>query len=159
MQRLTTLVIDSYSLGFERLVLLLTLTPNLHTLTIDSDSFISSDSASFQQNAAFQFVSNTNKITNVFIKDALTEDSAKVLIVLCPRMQRLTINTYIFSGYAVMSTLRFILMETRNQQLCLIHINRIRNSINKKLKTLIKSEKLLDRYSTKFINFNFYLWW
>ncbi|CAF4876308.1 unnamed protein product [Rotaria socialis] len=157
-KRLTTLVINCDYFRLDQLIELLRLAPHVHTLTMNVNSIKYSNRSSFQQNEAFQFVSKTNNITNVTIKERCASANSQLYIDLCPRMQHLAIEGYYRH---TVSNIQSILRETKTniQQLCSICITNVRKSIITALKTMIESEKILDNYSMKLIDYDLYLWW
>ncbi|CAF1179612.1 unnamed protein product [Rotaria sordida] len=158
LKQLTTLVIDYDALSFGQLIKLLRFTPNIHTLTFKSRSIQKSNSMLIQQNQTFRLISNTNTITHVTIEERCTGENIKLFVILCTRMQHLTIDILISE---LESTMKFILLKTKTdlQHLCSMCIRTPRKSMIGKLKTLIELERLLDNYVIKMIDSNIYLWW
>ncbi|CAF1160574.1 unnamed protein product [Rotaria sordida] len=158
LKQLTTLIIDCDTFSFDQLIKLLHFTPNIHTLTFNSQSITESNSMLIQQSETFRLVSNTNKITNVTIKEKYSFENIKLFVTLCPRMQNLTIDIY---TQHLESIIRFILLKTKINipHLCSIYIKNTRKSMIGILKTLIESEELLDNYLIKSIDSQLYLWW
>ncbi|CAF3964394.1 unnamed protein product [Rotaria sordida] len=158
LKQLTTLIIDCDTFSFDQLIKLLHFTPNIHTLTFNSQSITESNSMLIQQSETFRLVSNTNKITNVTIKEKYSFENIKLFVALCPQMQNLTIDIY---TQHLESIIRFILLKTKIniQHLCSIYIKNTRKSMIGILKTLIESEELLDNYLIKSIDSQLYLWW
>ncbi|CAF1184621.1 unnamed protein product [Rotaria sordida] len=158
LKQLTTLVIDYDALSFNQLIKLLRFTPNIHTLTFKSHSIQKPNSILIQQSQTFRLISNTNTITNVTIEERYTAENIKLLAILCPRMQHLTIDILTTE---LESTMKFILLKTKTdlQHLCSMCIKTSRKSMIGKLKALIELERLLDNYVIKMIDSNIYLWW
>jgi len=157
-RQLTKLNIDCPHFSFQRLMKLLSLTPNIHTLKLDSILLYQTDSLLMQQNKTFQFVSKTNTITNVTIEQECTLAKIQLLTKLFPRLEHLTIN---LSKEHLESIPRFLLSKTSNniRYLSLLCISEPRFNLIGKFRILIDSENLLDNYTLKVINQKLYLWW
>ncbi|CAF3154433.1 unnamed protein product [Rotaria sp. Silwood2] len=158
LKQLTKLVIDCNDFRFEQVIKLLRLTPNVHTLILDCQSINHTDSISIEHTDTFRFVSNTNTITNATIKSTYSMKNIKLFVALCPRLQHLTID---INRMEPKPTIEFLLSRNNSNtrhlfSLCIKH--RSKSQINK-LKTLIKSEKILDDYLIKQISLELYIWW
>ena len=158
LNQLNTLNIDCQNFCFKQFLRLLQFTPNIHTLTFDCQSISEQNSISIQQNEIFVLVSNSNIITNVFIKERYSSENIKLLVALCPRIQHLTIDTY---AQHLQSIVSFILWKTKSniQHLCSLSMKDTTKSIGQVLQTLIDSEKLLDNYLMELIDGELYIWW
>jgi hypothetical protein len=94
LKQLSKLNVNCHRFPFEQVIELLHVTPNIHTLKLDSILLYRTDSVSIQQNDIFRLVSNTNTIINVTIDKESTLDKIQLLVALFPRLQYLTINLY-----------------------------------------------------------------
>ncbi|CAF4771071.1 unnamed protein product [Rotaria sp. Silwood1] len=92
LKQLTKLIINCTDFRFDQFINLLRLTPNIHTLILDCQSINYIDTVSIDHTDNFQFVSNTNTITNMIIKRISSMKNIKLFIALCPRLQHLTID-------------------------------------------------------------------
>jgi hypothetical protein len=158
LKHLTKLTIECNRFAFGRVVGLLSVMPNIHTLILQSMPVDANGYASIQQNTNFRFVSNTNSVTSVTIKEKCTLEKIQLLVALCPRLEHLKINPHIKS---LESILRFILDKTNQNTrhlFSLIFFGIERKCLNTP-ERLIKSEKLLDNYLIMAIDRRVYLWW
>jgi hypothetical protein len=105
-----------------------------------------------QQSENFQLVFNKNMITNVTIEEI------QLIVALCYRLEYLTIR---ISTDFFVPILRFLLPKSNEniRHLFLLCILGVPEDMVNLLKTLIRSEKLFDDYSLKFIDNKLYLWW
>ncbi|CAF4622398.1 unnamed protein product, partial [Rotaria sp. Silwood2] len=71
-KQLTKLIIKSSNFSFEQIVNLIRFTPNLYTLKLDLLSFNEINLKLIQQNETFQYVSNTNKIKTIELRQSCT---------------------------------------------------------------------------------------
>jgi hypothetical protein len=158
LKQLTKLVIECHYFSFMKMIDLLSHTPNIHTLIFESMPFYRNDFISIEQSETFRFVSSTNNITDVTFKEKCTLEKLRLLVALCPRLQHLTINTFMKD----LEPITGFLLERTNQNtshlfsLCFL---RACSSWYAKLNTLIKSEILLDDYMLKLVGTKLYLWW
>jgi hypothetical protein len=157
LKQLTKLVSECHNFSFIKMIDLLSLTPNMHTLIFASMSFYRNDYMSIEQSETFRFVSNTNMISDATFKESCTLEKLQLLVVLCPRLQRLTINTL---ERDLKPMTRFLLERTNQNTSHLFSLCFLRacNNWCEKLKTLINSETLLDDYMLKLLGAKLYLW-
>ncbi len=131
--------------------------PQIHTLILKSIACYrkKNDYTSIEESKDFQLVSNTNTITNVTCNGWCTLEQIKLLLTLCPRLQRLTLNTF---DTLLERITRFLLDKTNQntRYLCSICFSSSWNNPLEKLDTLIKSEILLDDYILKLIDGEIY---
>ncbi len=111
LKQLTKLVLDCDGLSFERVIELLTFTPNVHTLQLDSILLHRTNSISMQQNETFRRVSKMNTITNVTIKRECTLEKIQLLTALVPRLECLTMHLL---KEDLQSKVRLLLSKTNN---------------------------------------------
>ncbi|CAF1229849.1 unnamed protein product [Rotaria sp. Silwood1] len=158
LKQLTTLIIDCGDFRFEQLINVLRFTPNIHTLTLNCQSITQTDSKLIQQGEPFRLTSNANRIINVTIKENYSSESIKLLVVLCPRIQHLTIDTYSLDLESIM---RFILSETKTsiRDLCSICTKNTAILMDEILKRLIDSEELFPNYLIDLVATDLYIWW
>jgi hypothetical protein len=158
LKQLTKLVIECHHFSFIKMIDLLSFTPNIHTLIFESMPFYRNDYISIEQSETFRFVSNTNMITDVTFKERCSLEKLRLLLALCPRLQYLTIQTFMKD----LGPMTRFLLERTNQNtrhlfsLCFL---RAYNNWYEKLRTLINSETLLDDYMLKLLGAKLYLWW
>lgn len=158
LKQLTKLAIECHRFAFGKVVRLLSIIPNIHTLILKSMPVYRNEYVSIKKCAYFRSVSNTNNITNVTIEEKCTLEKLQLLVALCPRLEHLRINPHIKS---LESILRFISDKTNHNTRHLFSLTFFdieRKCLNKP-KHLIKSEKLLDNYSLMAIDRRVYLWW
>jgi hypothetical protein len=67
LKQITKLAIDCHRFSFQRLMKLLSLTPNVHTLKLSSILLYETDALIIQQNEIFQMISTTNIVANVAV--------------------------------------------------------------------------------------------
>jgi hypothetical protein len=158
LKQLTKLTLECHRLPFEQLIELLHFTPTIHTLNLDSVLLYRMDSVAIQQNNLFQFVSNTNIVTNLTIDKEITLEKIQLLVALFPRLEYLTINLY---KETLESIARFLLSKPNDytRHLSSLCISKQLRVLIQNLRILIESEKLLHDYTLKIINRKLYLWW
>ena len=157
LQRLRKLVINCPSFSFIKLIELLSLTPNVHTLILPCVICYRDGYMSIERSKAFRLVSKNNMITNVTLESNCTLENVRMLITLCPRLECLTIKTHVEN---LQSTIRFLLERNyqNSRHLCTLCFLTATNALYKKLERLIKSEKLLNDFMLKLIGSKLYLW-
>ena len=143
---------------FDKLVDLLSFTPNLHTLIFESIPVQTSDCLSIDQNEDFRRVSETNMIRYVTFRNKCTLDKVELLVALCPRIQHLSIRT---STRTAEPITRFLLDKNNanTRQLCLLCFLRAGKAWSKRFTRFIESESLLTDYTLKSTGSELYLWW
>ncbi|CAF1322293.1 unnamed protein product [Rotaria sp. Silwood1] len=156
--QITKLTIDYSHHPFNKLVDLLYCIPNIQTLIFKQLSLPEMDYFLLQESEKFRLVSNQNKIKSITFSLDYSLRKIKLFMNLCPKLQQLTIG---MADNCLEITVQFLLLETKRtichlSSLCIFGMNTISN---KKLKTLIESKNLLDDYSIKIVDRNFYLWW
>jgi hypothetical protein len=163
LRQLTQLNLNCRGFPLQQIIKLLQLTPNVHTLKLDSILLYDTTSTLIEQNEIFRIVSNTNIVTNVTIVEESKSDKIQLLVALFPRLEHLKINLY---DENFESIARFLLSNANSNtwhlsSLCIPEDRyaSMSNSFMKKLRILIESEKLLDDYTLKTINREVYLWW
>ena len=160
LQRLTTLRIKCLQFSVSKLIKLLCHTPNLRILGLKSMPCYKrkNDYASIEQSEDFQFVSNTNIITDVTCNGACTLEQIKLLVALFPRLNSLTIHrrvTYLES------IIRFLLDRTNvnTRHLYSLCFSPVWHSRMDKVDRVLKCEALLTDYTSKLIDNHLHLWW
>ncbi|CAF1554585.1 unnamed protein product [Rotaria sp. Silwood1] len=157
LQQLTNIDIDTNRFSFQKFCELLQFAPNVNTLMIKSEILKGAYSESMRQSEIFRLASNINIIKHMTIKDKCTLKKIEILLSLCPRLQSLTsdVNWHDFE-----SIIRYLLSKTNEnvRHLYLFCVSNACPELFERLKSLIKSEKLIDDYSTKYINSKLYLW-
>jgi hypothetical protein len=158
LQNLTKLVVEGENFSFEKLIELLSLTPNLDTLKIQSILLYQEDFLTIQNSETFQLVSNVNIIKNLTVKEISEIEKVKLLVALCPRLEQLTIEE---RWARVEELLRLLLSKTNgnNHHMFLLCITNENKRLPNKLDTLIQGGKLLDNYFIKSDYPKVYLWW
>jgi hypothetical protein len=158
LKQITKLAIDCHRFSFQRLMKLLSLTPNVHTLKLSSILLYETDALIIQQNEIFQMISTTNIVANVAVTKEITEQKIELIFGLFPRLEYLEINL----DKEDLKSIGQFLLSTSNtntrylSSLCLLHARR---DLMEQLKNLIESEKLLHDYTIKLIDYKLYLWW
>jgi len=156
--QLTSLTIACNDLFFGTIVELLHLAPNIQTLTVDSEYLSKINPESIQQTETFRLVSNENKIQSLIISRNCSSKVAQLFVDLCPRVQHIIID---ISRKDFESTIRALLMKhnMNSRHLSSLTLRYARAPWYKKLKNMIATEKFIDNYSIKFVNYKLYLWW
>jgi len=158
LRQLYKLTLDCHYFPFERLIELLSFTPNIHTLKFNAILLYRTNSVSFQQNDIFQIVSNMNTVINVTISKEITLEKIQLLTALFPRLECLTMN---LDKEDLEPIARFLLAKFNNntRHLSSLCISKQRRDFIGNLRNLIEAEKLLHDYTLKVINRKLYLWW
>lgn len=160
MKQLTKLVIKCPHFSFQKLIKILCYTPNIHTLELKSIACYKrrNDYTSLQQSEYFQFVSNTNMIQNVTCDTPCHLEQIKLLVMLCSRLNSITINR---RSSKVESIIRFLLDTTNanTQHLHLLCFSSAWSNWHDRLNQLIESETLLSDYKIQEVGCDLYLWW
>jgi hypothetical protein len=154
LQQLTSLIIECHRFSFIQVIELLQFTPNIRTLKFETMPLFKSDDISIQQSGIFRFVSIINNIKNVTFKGKCTFERLKLLVTLCPRVQILTIYTFMKD---MESIILFLLGRTNH--LVSLNFTKASKHYFRHLNALIKSGKLPRDYILKHINSTLYLWW
>jgi hypothetical protein len=143
LKQLSKLVINCEDFRLEQLLKLLRLTPNIHTLILDCKSIDQNDFKSVHQSDMFRCVSNMNNIKNMTITETYSTKNTELLVALCPRLQHLTIDV---NGRYLERILRLLLSKNNIniRHLCPLCLKHKTKSMVRRLKAIIKLEKLLD---------------
>jgi hypothetical protein len=155
--QLTKITIDYGHRPFSRVIDLLYVTPNIHTLIFKRLSLVSTDYFPLQQSEKCQFVSKQNKIKHIKVLFAYSLRNIQLFLNLCPKLQQLSICA---STSYLESTVQFLLTEIPKStcslsSICILEMNSIDIE---KFKTLIESKKFLIDYSVKIIDKMFFIW-
>ena len=158
LEQLTKLVIECYHFPFGQMIKLIRFIPNLHSLKLGFLSFNELYSNFIHKTEIFQYVSNTNKIKNLELRDWCTLEKIQVIVNLFPQVEYLKTGIY---RKEIEQIIRFLLLKTNTKTrhlffLCLSNIPKV---CLRELNVLIKRENLLDDYFIKFVNRDLYLWW
>jgi len=156
--KLTKLVIECYSFPFEEIIKLLRFTPNLNTLKLDLLSLNQNSLQLIKQSETFLYVSTTNKIKNLELRDWCRLEKIQLLIDLFPQLE------YFKTGMErkEMGQIIRYLLSKNNHQTCHLFFLCISGTPKiclRELNLLIKLENLLDHYFIKFLHRDLYLWW
>jgi hypothetical protein len=157
LKQLTTLRFEFVYFSVQKILKILSCTPNIHTLKLKTTPDFQNkvDDTSFEKSEDFHLVSDTNLITNFTYEGDCTLDKIKLLVTLCPKMKYLTIKT----RYRTLESILRFLLDRPNQHLCSLCFSRVYNDCFEKVDKLIKSEALLNDYTLKKIAWKLYLWW
>lgn len=158
LRQLTKLVIECSRFFIEKLVDVLSFTPNLHTLIFQSIPVRKSDYLSIRRNEDFRRISKTNMIRYVTSRGQCTLDEVELLVALCPRVQHLSIRT---SSRTAEPITRFLLDKNNanTRQLCLLCFTSAGQAWSRRFTQLIELESLLEDYTLKSTSSELYLWW
>ncbi|CAF3099742.1 unnamed protein product [Rotaria socialis] len=153
LKQLTKLTIKRANFTSEQIIDLIRLTPNLSVLKLDSLSF-----NGIQQNENFQYVSNTNKINTIEIRQSCSLENFQIILDLFRQVEYLKIG---MNRKEVNQIIRFLSSKINNKtcRLCFLCILQIPKVCLRELNALIRSEHLFKNYSIKYINRDLYLWW
>jgi hypothetical protein len=169
LEKLTTLDTTLSEHSLSDIIEILQRVPNIHTLNIGFDQVYDLDSILFEENESFRLVSKTNKITKMkfFVSDKALEKT-KFLVMLCPRLEHLTIT----SRYGLISCsedtlktlLQFLLSKNNNntRNLSSLFIDNMSQDQIETIKTFIELEELHDISFVKVENPSghmIYFWW
>jgi hypothetical protein len=154
---LKKLIIENCCFPFGQLIKLLYFTPNLHTLKFGSISFYQNNLMLIQQSDIFLQVSKNNQLKHFDLRESCTLEYIELIMNLFPRLEYLKTG---FNRKEIESIGRFLFSKINNKtyHLVLLCISYTPKTYLKKLKMLIKLEKLLDDYFIDLINYGLYLW-
>ncbi|CAF4001024.1 unnamed protein product [Rotaria sordida] len=155
---LRKLIIKSYDFPFIVIVKLLHFTPKLTTLKFDSFVLDEMNMKLFEQSKLFEYVSNTNTIKNLEIRNDCLFKQIQLIVNLLPKLE------YFKSGMnrkEIGNIIRFLITKPNNkiQNLFFICISETPKICLREINLLIKLENLLNDYFIKYINRDLYLWW
>ncbi|CAF1365829.1 unnamed protein product [Rotaria sordida] len=158
LKQLTKLNIKSSNFPFEQIIKLIYFTPNLHVLKLDFLCLNEIYLKLIEQHEIFRYVSSTNKITNIDIREKCTLEIFQLIIYLFPQVEYLKIR---INEKEISQIIRFLFSKTTDKirRLFFLCISQIPKVCLRELNFLIKSENLLSDYSIKYINRDLYLWW
>ncbi|UJR12586.1 hypothetical protein I4U23_016762 [Adineta vaga] len=92
LQQLQTLIIKCNHLSILKMIEILSSTPNLHTLTLQTTPLYKENEIIIQQNEIFQSISKINRVINVSFVHRYRLNKLKLLAKLFPCLQHLQIN-------------------------------------------------------------------
>ncbi|CAF1471323.1 unnamed protein product [Rotaria sp. Silwood1] len=158
LKNLTKLIIEDDDYSFERLIELLSLTPNIHILKIQSIILNRKDLLTIQNSENFRLVMNGNTIRSLTVKQICEIEKIELLFILCSRLQHFTIEE---PWTRVDELVRLLLSKNNNntRHLFSLSISNENKRLPNKLNTLIQAGKLLDNYFIKSDYPKIYLWW
>ncbi|CAF0874418.1 unnamed protein product [Rotaria sordida] len=156
--QLTKLTIESYDFPFEEVIKLLRFTPNLYSLKLNLLAMTKTNSQLIKQNENFQYVTKTNKIKYLDLREYCTLNQIQLIVKLFPQLEYFKTR---MNRKEIEPITKYLLLKTKNkiQHLFLLCISETPKICLKELNILIKSENLLKDYFIKFINRDLYLWW
>jgi hypothetical protein len=157
-EKITKLIVEYKNLYFNKLMDLLSILPNIHTLIFGSMLLLKSEVIMIHKSKPFRLLSERNRITNVTLEDMCSLGNVKLFVTLFPWLQNLT--TYVLMK-DMERILQYLLERTnphtgRLVSLCFLKADS--HTFNY-LNTLIKSQKLPRRCMLKYIDSKLYLWW
>lgn len=157
---LTKLVVHCEYLSIKEIIDLLDCAPHVHTLVFRSMTLFKRSYLSIAQNEQFRRVSETNVITHITCIDPCNFNDVELLVSLCSRVQYLSICLH-YKAAEGDSIIRFLVSRTNlhTSRLCTICIQKSGEVWRNRVRSLLKSERLLDDYSLRLIYTELYLWW
>ncbi len=158
LKQLTKLVIECHHFSCIRVIDLLRNSPNIQTLIVGSMPLYKNDCMSIQQSETFRLLSSTNTITDVTLNDRCTLDRIELILALCPRLQRFTLDTHMNNMESLIRSLSEKSKQNTSHMFSLC-FSRATKIWYQKLEALIESETLLDDYMLKSVGSELYLWW
>ncbi|CAF1171652.1 unnamed protein product [Adineta steineri] len=155
------LIFTKRKASIRHLIYLIEVLPDLVTLKIH-DLVLKEQNLSKKETDIFLFISETNKITKVYLENMTGIEQVDILIKLCPRMNYLQINN--INDMEVELFLKEILnikMEDIDNCLCSLcfRIPLLDDQMMETLVETINHEKLLINYTIKRVCDNIYLHW
>ncbi|CAF3005375.1 unnamed protein product [Rotaria sp. Silwood2] len=158
LKQLTKLVTEHFNFSFEELVKFLPFTPNLCTLKLNYLSVKNINLNLIKESQIFQYVSSTNKIKNLDLRDCDSLNQVQLIVNLFPRLESLKIG---MNKKEIEEIIKFLLSKSniKTQHLFLLCISNVSRIYPKQLKVFIKSENLLQDYRVEYLNEDIYLWW
>lgn len=142
-----------------KLIQLLYHAPHVRTLIFDLLPLYEINDQSIQENEMFQFVSQTNIITDVTFRTLCRLDKLRVLMAFFNRMEHLTISIYAKDLKSIVGYLFNKIKDNPSSQLHALCLNGAYKIWLRRVSTLIHSEQLLKNYVLKMVNHDLYLWW
>ncbi|UJR13138.1 hypothetical protein I4U23_000162 [Adineta vaga] len=158
LQKLQTLIIKCDDLPLSKLIELLTYIPNLHTLIFQIMSLYEENKISIEQSETFQSVSKTNSIKNMICRQRCTLEKVKLLVMLFPRLQHLTIDTL---WNKVESILQFLLNKNNEntRDLVFLSLTYADTQFFDHLNELVMLKTLPHQYKSAHIYPELFVWW
>ncbi|CAF3730249.1 unnamed protein product [Rotaria sordida] len=158
LKQLTKLIIKSYDFPFIVIVKLLRCTPKLTTLKFDSFVLDEMNMKLFEQSKLFEYVSNTNTIKNLEIRNDYLFKQIQLIVNLLPKLE------YFKTGMnrkEMGNIIRFLITKPNDiiQNLFFLCISETPKICLREINMLIKLENLVNDYFIKYVNRDLYLWW
>ncbi|CAF3963553.1 unnamed protein product [Rotaria magnacalcarata] len=106
----------------------------------------------------FQYVSKTNKIKNLNLRGRCSLNQIQLIMTLLPLLEYLKTR---MNRKEIGQIIRYLLSKSNSnsKNLFFLYVSGTPKICLKELNVLIKSGSILDDYSIKFINRDFYVWW
>jgi len=158
LSKLTKIAIDNERIYLTDIIKMLCLTPNCNKLMLNSVVLDKSNILSLQCSENFQFLSDTNNITDITVKSSCTFEQVQLLINLCPRLQHLTINVL---QEEFQSIVKYLLMNNEHtRHLRSLYIQNTGDIWTEKLLNAISEVRQQDEVSVEAVGYcKCYLWW
>ncbi|CAF3821416.1 unnamed protein product [Rotaria magnacalcarata] len=156
LEQLTKIVLEPYRIPLEDILRLLFFTSNLHTLQFDTLGLHQNNLDFIQQHYIFDYGSKINKIESLILSGRCSLNELDFIVNLFPQLKSLETGmnrTEIKKNSILLSK-----TDNKTQHLFYLCIAYIPKVCLKEINTMIKSEKLLENYSIKYINYNLYVW-
>jgi len=158
LSKLTKITINNDRIYLTDIIKMLCLTPNCNKLMLNSIVLDERNILSLQFSENFQFLSNTNNITDITVKSSCTFEQVQLLINLCPRLQHLTINVL---QEEFQSIVKYLLMNNEHtRHLRSLYIQNTGDIWTEKLLNAISEVRQQDEVSVEAVGYcKCYLWW
>ena len=145
-------------ISVERLIEIIELLPELHTLTIDSLSLRQLKEFSSEELLKFSTTKNTGKIVRVCLQQMNNVNDLDFLMALCPAMTQFQVDH--IENMTIASCLRYILKKIYRSLRSLSFLHPMTDDqLVEELQKIISNENLLVDYSIKRILKEIYLKW
>lgn len=155
---LTQLHIDCGGFNFGKLLHLLQVVPNVHTLKVYSISIDAMDCSSIEKSELFHLVSTRNVIRTLTIDSQCRYEQIELALHLCPRLQHLNMNIY-WNDFNAIFEFIFDKQQKNSRHLFSICLQDAYQRTIRELSDLNRSKNFLDDYSIKLIGTKLYIWW
>ena len=157
LRNLTELTLNCDRFHFEQILELLSYSPNIHTLNLNTLSLGRTKSTVIQQTDLFRLVSNTNMISHLTIRQLIRLKKVQLITALCCRLECLTVNV---ANDDLKPIIRYLLSKCEKKKrylssICFTKCSRFTEDIQR----VISNEQLLDNYTLNSANGKVFLWW
>jgi hypothetical protein len=161
LEGLHKIIIDSNRLNIATLVNILYSTPNCYQLILNYISPDETDLISIQNNQRFRSISNNNKTTDITVKSRCSLKQIKLLIILCPRLQHLTLSVL---KKELIPTIEYLLINsnkhTHRRHLASLYIQSTEDIDFEKLINQLAVLKQSDEFAVQEIGHRYcHIWW